>query len=260
MPIESRSRDIVCFANRRLGARVAYDLNSLEGVDLALVVIDSPSRADIDLSSLSNGVPIVSWEDFLRKVPKIDRTYAAGVSVLFGRLIPDSVVALFEDGIVNLHPSYLPHGRGKYPATWAIWEQSPYGASAHLVTSEFDAGPLLDQVRIPIRDDDTSESLYARGTEALWDLYLNSVRSWVGGRPVSFQEQASGGTSHTKADLEELQEVANASVLPIRDHVRLLRALSMGPGSGLVLRQGVDQVLVRVTLEQHVEQREELGQ
>ena len=238
----------MCFANRWLGSKIAGDLGCLDGVDLALVVVHDPPNADIDISFLSNKVRVITWTDFLTTLVDHPTLYDAGVSALFGYIIPDNVVSTFKDGIVNLHPSLLPYGRGKHPATWAIWEQSPYGASAHRVTSKIDGGPLLSQVRLPILAHDTSESLYLRGLGALWDIYSKDVRSWVQGRSTNWEEQASGGSVHSQADLQALQNCARDSVMPMRDHVRLLRALSMGPGSGLALSIAEQEILVNVII------------
>lgn len=248
-------RRVICFANREIGADIARDLNSLSGVELALVVVHNKSQAEIDLSFLSSNVPVLSWKDFLQELPRFERTFDAGLSVLFGHFIPTSVMDLVDDGIVNLHPSYLPYGRGKYPATWAIWEETPYGVSAHQVTSELDAGPLLDQFEIPILASDTSDSLYTRGIRALWDLYMTSVRPWVLGKPVTWKAQTQGGSSHRQADLQYLRDLATQTEMPVVTFVKLLRALSMGPGSGLVLRGSSGEILVQAVIEERTLQQ-----
>ena len=226
---------MICFANRELGAKVVRDLYLRDGVDLARVVIHNPPDADIDLSFLSGNFSVLSWWDYVREVSETKERFDAGISAMFGYLIPDVVVASCKHGIVNLHPSLLPYGRGKHPATWAIWEQTPYGASAHSVTSDLDGGPLLGQIRIPLLDTDTGDSLYAKGIEALWDLYLTRVRPWVLGKPMSWEAQPPGGSFHRQSDLLSLYELAEDPLLPTRDRLRLLRALNMGDGEDMNL-------------------------
>lgn len=247
-------RRVICFVNRTIGARVARDLISLDGVELALIVVHDSPHADIDTKSFPRTAPVVPWSSFLNEVASATEPYDAGVSALFGRLIPDSVLSLVTDGIVNLHPSLLPFGRGKHPATWSIWEQTPYGASAHLVTSDVDAGPLLGQTRIPILDTDTSQSLYEKGLNGLWDLYLRKVRPWIQGLPVTWELQASGGSLHREADLTALQAFARDSKMSMTDHVRVLRALSMGSGRGLILPSGAEDIVVEVSLSSRIMQ------
>lgn len=222
------------------------DLDRLPGIELSTVVVHDAGETDLDLEGLSLGVPVVPWSEFLDGLSARHSTFDVGISALFGELIPDVVISRFSRGIVNLHPSLLPHGRGKHPATWAIWEGSPYGASVHLVTSGVDSGPLLAQVEVPVDATDTSQSLYSKGLSALWDLYLLAVKPWVLGADPDWREQPAGGSLHRTRDLIGLQEFALESNLRAEDFVRLLRALTMGPGTGLVIPLAAQEVVVSV--------------
>lgn len=67
--------------------------------------------------------------------------------------VPAAVLALPRLGMLNLHPSLLPVGRGPDPLFWAFrhgWRET--GATIHQMTSGFDAGPILAQERVPIPD------------------------------------------------------------------------------------------------------------
>ncbi len=230
---------VVCFANRELGESVVRDIAGLSGVDLTAVVVEEGDRHQLALDGVAEHVNVVPWsqasEYFLRES---DEGFDAGVCALFSRRIPSSILGQFARGIANLHPSLLPMGRGRYPATWAIWQGEPYGASAHLMSEEFDTGPLLGQIEIETHPWDTSNSLYQRGLDALWELYVARVRPWILGSSTKVSPQPAGGAIHTVQDFNDLQRFARDSVLPMEDHVRLLRALSLGTGGGFRIRQG----------------------
>lgn len=240
---------VVCFINRDLGIEVALDLLSTSDLNLvAIVTHDDCDLGDLP-SMLQHPELVMSWSAYLadarnRGLDSCD----AGLSVLFGYFIPESVLRFFKRGVVNHHPSLLPLGRGTHPATWAIWENTGYGASVHLVTRDLDEGPLLAQVEIPVRGWDTSADLYARGLAQLWDLYQHHTIPWLRGEDAQFTPQQGKVTSHRSRDLEGLRLFAESATLSSEDHVRLLRALSMGPLGGVSLQQGLDRVTVQISV------------
>jgi len=64
---------------------------------------------------------------------------------------------------VNIHPSLLPKYRGLHTHRRALEAgDREHGLSIHYVTSELDGGPLIYQQAIPIRPDDTEETLQQR--------------------------------------------------------------------------------------------------
>jgi phosphoribosylglycinamide formyltransferase-1 len=106
--------------------------------------------------------------------------------VLAGYLlkVPRAVVAHFRDRILNVHPALLPKfgGRGMYGihvhrAVLAAGERCS-GATIHLVTEEYDAGPILEQVRVPVNTDDTPETLMLRVQAAERYLYPRTVERY----------------------------------------------------------------------------------
>lgn len=74
----------------------------------------------------------------------------------------------YRHRIVNTHPALLPKfgGRGFFGRRVheAVLEAGDpeTGATVHLVDEHYDAGPILAQVRVPVRSDDTAEALEER--------------------------------------------------------------------------------------------------
>jgi len=242
-------RRVVCFANRDLGASVAQDILDLTDVELKAVVVEDPDRRQLALQGVAEHVDVVPWSqapEYL--LQEAEGGFDTGVCALFSQRIPEIILARFARGVANLHPSLLPMGRGRYPATWAIWKEEPYGASAHLMSEEFDTGPLMGQIEIEAYPWDTSHLLYQRGVDALWELYVTCVRPWIKGGAADLRPQPAGGTMHTVQDFHDLQMLARGAMLSMEDHVRLMRALSLGPGGGLRVPQGGVDVEVQVAV------------
>jgi len=83
----------------------------------------------------------------------------AGFMRLLGRTFLDA----FPDAILNVHPSLLPAFPG-VDAQRQAWQHGVKvaGPTVHLVTGELDGGPIILQSAIPVRADDTPDTLAER--------------------------------------------------------------------------------------------------
>lgn len=95
---------------------------------------------------------------------RIDLLVLAG----YIRLVPPEVVSAYRGRIVNVHPALLPdfggpgmYGRRVHEAVLASGATES-GPTVHLVDEEYDRGAILAQSRVPVRKDDTPETLAAR--------------------------------------------------------------------------------------------------
>jgi len=97
----------------------------------------------------------------------------ADVIVLAGymKLLPAVIVRKFHGRIINIHPALLPKygGKGMYGINVhkAVLENSDRvsGATVHVVTEEYDRGPILIQRCVPVIEGYTPETLAARVLE-----------------------------------------------------------------------------------------------
>lgn len=138
---------------------------------VALAVSDAPSARALERAR-DAGVPThvlarPSDGDALHRVlvaHAVDLVALAG----YMKLVPATVVDAFWPRMINLHPALLPAfgGKGMYGANVhrAVLESgvTVSGASIHLVTREYDRGPVIAQWPVPVTADDTPESLAAR--------------------------------------------------------------------------------------------------
>ncbi|MBB5918188.1 phosphoribosylglycinamide formyltransferase-1 [Nocardia transvalensis] len=90
--------------------------------------------------------------------------------------------AEYTSRIVNVHPALLPRHGGKGMYGNAVHEavlasgDTVSGPTVHLVTEDYDAGPVLAQARVPVVPGDTAESLAERVLVAEHDLLPAVVR------------------------------------------------------------------------------------
>jgi len=84
----------------------------------------------------------------------------------FMRILGRSFIEHYQARLINIHPSLLPRFPGLDTHRRAIEAGvREHGATVHFVTDEVDGGPRIIQARVPVRPDDTPESLGARVLE-----------------------------------------------------------------------------------------------
>ena len=81
----------------------------------------------------------------------------------FMRLLGPALLDRFPQRVLNIHPSLLPAFPGLAAQRQAFEHGVKVaGATVHLVTEALDAGPIVAQAAVPVRDDDTVDTLSAR--------------------------------------------------------------------------------------------------
>ncbi|MTJ05630.1 MAG: phosphoribosylglycinamide formyltransferase [Sediminimonas qiaohouensis] len=100
----------------------------------------------------------------------------------FMRVLGAEFVSHWEGRMLNIHPSLLPKYRGLDTHARAIAAgDTEAGCTVHLVTPALDDGPILGQARVPIRADDTPQSLAALVLEQEHRLYPAVLRRFAEG-------------------------------------------------------------------------------
>ena len=93
------------------------------------------------------------------------------------RLLSPDFIHAFENRIVNIHPSLLPAFPGLDAQRQAFQHGVKVtGCTVHFVNEDLDAGPIILQRSVEVRDDDTEESLSARILEQEHLAYVEAVR------------------------------------------------------------------------------------
>lgn len=98
----------------------------------------------------------------------------------FMRILGAQFVQRWPERILNIHPSLLPLYPGLRTHERAILAgDKEAGASVHLVVPELDAGPVIDQVRVPVLPTDTPDTLAQRVIEQEHALYVRALKQCI---------------------------------------------------------------------------------
>ncbi len=109
------------------------------------------------------------------------RLKEAGVDLVclagFMRIVKKPLLDAFPQRILNIHPSLLPAFPGLEAWTQALEAGVPEtGCTVHYVDAGMDTGPTILRAKVPVKPDDTPESLHARIQEQEHRIYPEAIR------------------------------------------------------------------------------------
>ena len=163
----------------------------IPGAEIVLVISNRESAPGIE-KARERGIPAkvipskgIEREGYDRLLvaaleqAKADLVCLAG----FMRLLSPYFVERLRGRILNIHPSLLP----AFPGLEAQRQALEYGVrlagcTVHFVDETLDAGPIVLQAVVPVRDDDTPESLSARILAEEHRIYSEAARIVLEGR------------------------------------------------------------------------------
>jgi phosphoribosylglycinamide formyltransferase-1 len=110
---------------------------------------------------------------------KVDLVCLAG----YMRLLSPYFVAAFPNRVLNIHPSLLPSFPGLESQRQALDYGVKFaGCTVHFVDENLDAGPIVLQAVVPVKDSDSEEALSARILQEEHRIYSEAVRIVLEGR------------------------------------------------------------------------------
>ena len=159
---------------------------------ISLVIASKPGVYALERASQNNIESLVLARKDYESIASYSKALAdtlekkgADLVVLAGFLtiIDEQVYKKFPNRILNVHPALIPSfcGKGYYGlhVHEAALEKGVKvsGATVHIVTPECDAGPIVLQKAVEVKQDDTPETLQRRiMEEAEWKILPEAVR------------------------------------------------------------------------------------
>ncbi len=170
-------RVVVIASGRGSNFEAIADSIEKDGVDARIVgvVCNVPGAGVIERAE-GRGIPVtmlpskgmVSPEarvDYDIRLGDAIEAFGVDLIVLAGymRILQPAFIRRFAGRIVNIHPSLLPAFPGLNVHEAVIAHGCKVsGCTVHFVDEGLDSGPIIAQACVPVRDDDTPESLAAR--------------------------------------------------------------------------------------------------
>lgn len=170
------------------GSNLRAILDARLPAHIAAVISNNPGAAGLDIAR-SHGIATqvvdhrghARREDFDACLRRAIDAHAPDLVVLAGfmRVLTPSFVEHYRGRMINIHPSLLPAFPGLDTHRRALAAGVRiHGCTVHFVTPTVDHGPIIAQAAVPVRDDDTPETLAARVLEQEHRLFPEVIR-WV---------------------------------------------------------------------------------
>ena len=175
----------------------AIDKKYITNGAVKVVISNKPDAPALDIARKHNvpakilddhGLPKKSWEYDQRTIRLLQEHGVKpqdGLILLSGyfRILTPEFVGLYERRILNIHPALLPAFPGLNAQKQALDHGAKVtGCTVHFVDKGVDTGPIILQTPVPVRDDDTVETLSQRILREEHRLYPEAVRLFTDGR------------------------------------------------------------------------------
>ncbi len=161
----------------RLDARVAAVVsNKADAKGLVFARAQGLATAVLDHKAFSDR------ETFDAALAATLDAHAPALVVLAGfmRILTPAFAQHYAGRLLNIHPSLLPAFTGLHTHQRAIDAGCRFaGSTVHQVTSELDAGPILEQAVVPILPGDTADALAARVLTQEHQIYPRAIEQFL---------------------------------------------------------------------------------
>ena len=160
---------------------------------IILLISNNPKCGAVNFSKLNN-IDYKIINDFRYKDEKnknneyklVLKSYKTDLILLAGfmKKIPDNVIKIYKNQIMNIHPSLLPkyggegcYGMNVHNAVIQNKEKNT-GATIHFVDKRYDRGPIIIQKHIKVNSLDTPETLSNRVLKIEHEIYLKAIKAF----------------------------------------------------------------------------------
>jgi len=185
--LESRARIGILISGRgsnMVALADAVSTGRIPNAQIAVVISDQVNAAGL-AKAKTRGIETVvverrgrSREDHDREIVAALKARRVDLVCLAGymRVLSDEFLDAFRGRILNIHPSLLPSFPGLDAQKQALEHGVKWtGCTVHFVDETLDGGPIIAQRVVPVRDDDTVETLSERILVEEHQLYPEAV-------------------------------------------------------------------------------------
>lgn len=157
------------------------------GLGLVVTNDKNPESALLKFCS-ENDIPtlvVSTTSDLISHISSVTN-YQTAILASFGVIIPNEILGLFPNGIINIHPSLLPKWKGPSPIQYSLLNgDQQTGVTLIRLDNEVDHGPILSQKPYNLLGDETSQDLLSILFEIGSDMVDEIVTKIGNGQKIS---------------------------------------------------------------------------
>ena len=170
-------------------SRMIEAFSTHDKIQVVVLISSKPNEAILDLCE-KHKVRFLetSWEaQDHEKILQVLKNNTIQWLVLAGFLkkIPSSLISVFPNRIINLHPSLLPKfgGKGMYGMhvhnAVIASKEIESGISIHYVNEAYDEGQIIQQYKVQINPDDDANSLFESIRDLETKYFISAVENEI---------------------------------------------------------------------------------
>lgn len=159
---------------------------------LEILIVDNPDAYAIQRAR-TNGIPslylnpedFATKDEFYGKIAYELKKKETGLVVLAGfmRVVGKPLLDAFPMRVMNIHPALLPSFPGLHGQRQAVdYGVRVSGCTVHFVDEGVDTGPIIIQAAVPVRPDDTEDTLSERILKLEHRIFPEAIRLFAEGR------------------------------------------------------------------------------
>lgn len=166
------------------------------------------------------------------KAHEIDWLFIIGWS----QIASEEVLVAPKRGVLGMHPTLLPQGRGRAAIPWAILKRlDKTGVTLFKLDAGVDTGPIVEQVEIPLSPTTDAQELYERVDGAHVELMKKVVPALMADELILREQDNSLATEWPGRRPEDGEINLNGSV---QEAERLVRAVTRPYPGAFFIREG----------------------
>jgi methionyl-tRNA formyltransferase len=204
-------------------------------------------QSEVKKFSITNNILIKQPED-LKNIDFINQIKSMNADlfiVVAFRKIPKEVYSIPKLGTINLHASLLPDYRGAAPINWAlINNEKVTGVTTFFINEKIDHGDIISKKEVLIDNDDDYKSLYRKLSIIGSNLLLETIMIVFKGKfQIISQSKVNNKKKAPKLNSENTRINWEDNTERI---LGMIRGLSPSPGSWTILRNGDNEVRMKI--------------
>ncbi len=131
-------------------------------------------------------INIVEFKSHQESITKLsNKINCAALSVHWPNKFSNEFLNSYKYAL-NVHPGFLPIGRGSYPIFWSILDKTIAGATVHKMSSIIDDGPILFRKRVKYRNHHTSGDLWKMIFQVEQELVKSTINLLINNKKLKF--------------------------------------------------------------------------
>ncbi|MES2767732.1 MAG: formyltransferase family protein [Bdellovibrionota bacterium] len=230
-----KSCNILIFASKEIGLNLIQFLLKSYSDDYYDFVVMDPDAEKIQNYLRSRDIKFYSPKSYRETLIKSGKEYDWILNLWGGMIFKKEDLELAKNTL-NVHPSFLPYGRGRDPVVWALKYGHPAGVTLHSISGGIDEGDIYVQQNVSYDFQDKGKKVYNEVVETCEALFKEN---WDGIRSgkITLKPQAQQNLlTKKRSDLLQDRIIDLDKSLPATELIKTILAHDFSPDYTAQLR------------------------